>query len=175
MQYCPNCSAFQSDPEATSCDKCGYDLSMCKMRSDPSDIEGPERKKIDDGSFNIRKPCKRCGAPTKDVKGEIEINVEGKRMSIYGLKLMGGEITKRPITQYTYKIEGYQCKEDHKFYGDFKCRIRPLCPVCYDPMIKYGSSLLSCARCNKHFPVDNWVEPDELDILLEQGWAPIPE
>jgi hypothetical protein len=175
MLYCPNCSAYLYDPGSETCDKCGYDLSSYTEQVPEPDLDVPGRKKVPDVSFSVRKPCKRCGAPTKDIRGEIEINVEGTRMSIYGLKLMGGEITKVPLTQYTYSIDGYECKEGHKFFNEFKCRIRPLCPVCYDPMMKYGSSLLSCSRCNKHFPVENWVEPDKLNVLLDHGWAPIPD
>jgi hypothetical protein len=175
MLYCPNCSAYQCDQTATACDKCGHVLSAHEIITNEPEIDCPPQQKVEDPAFRIRRPCKRCGSPTKEINGDIDIDVDGERLSIYGLKLMGGEITKRAVTKYTYSMNGYICKEDHKFYSDFKCRIRPLCPVCYDPMIKYGSSLLSCSRCNKHFPVNDWKEPDELDVLVNNGWAPIPE
>lgn len=135
----------------------------------------PEKEKVLDQFFNTDRLCGICGGPTRDIRGDIEISVEGERISIQGLKLMGGNITKTTVTQYTYQITGYECKEEHRFFSDFKCRVRPLCPVCYDPMMKYGSSLMSCSRCNKHFPIQNWVQPDEHEVLLMNGWEYIED
>jgi hypothetical protein len=175
MPYCPNCSAYQYDAAAETCSKCGHVLHISTAPEEKSDLDEFAPKMVEEPSYSVRQPCKRCGAPTKVTNGEIEIEVEGERLSINGLKLMGGEITKKAVTRYTYHVQGYTCKEEHRFYSDFRCRIRPLCPVCYDPMIKYGSSLFSCTRCNKHFSLESWVEPDAEEVLLDHGWAPVPE
>ena len=176
MLYCPNCSAYQHDKETTSCGRCGFDFSAhIKTPSEVIEEKRPNQKKVLEQFFNTDRPCSTCGGPTRDIRGDVEISVEGERISIQGLKLMGGDITKATVTQYTYQINGYECKEEHRFFSDFKCRVRPLCPVCYDPMMKYGSSLMSCARCNKHFPIQSWVQPDEYEVLLMNGWELIAD
>lgn len=103
----------------------------------------------------------------------MELPVEGKRISIRGLKLMGGDITKRVVTQVTYDISGRECREGHKFFSSASSKIRPLCPVCYHPMVRYGSSLLSCTRCNKHYPINDWPDPDPMEVLRDDGWEHI--
>jgi hypothetical protein len=176
MLYCPNCSAYQHDKAATSCSRCGFDFSgHTNTTPEVIDDDGPGKMKIPDQFFDKDRPCSICGSPTRDISGDVEISVEGERISIRGLKLMGGDITKTAMTQYTYQITGYECKEEHRFFSDFKCRVRPLCPVCYDPMMKYGSSLMSCTRCDKHFPVQGWAQPDEYEVLLMNGWEYVGE
>jgi hypothetical protein len=172
MLYCPNCSAYQYEKDATSCRKCGFDFSGY-VETTPEVVvedEASGKVKIPHRNYNADRLCNICGGPTRDIKGDIEISVEGERISIRGLKLMGGDISKTAVTQYTYQIIGYECREGHRFFSDFKCRVRPLCPVCYDPMMKYGSSLMSCSRCNKHFPVQSWAKPDEFEVLLMNDW-----
>ena len=172
MQYCPNCSAFQYDQNAERCPKCGFDLTTANQNVTTIPEEDLPKKKVEPG-FDPKKPCETCGSPTRPVNGEIEVPVEGERISIRGLKLMGGDITKRVVTQITYDISGYECREGHKFFSRAESKVRPLCPVCYHPMIKYGSSLLSCTRCNRHYPVNDWPDPDPMEVLDQEGWQRI--
>ncbi|MGA1847707.1 MAG: hypothetical protein ACMUHB_00070 [Thermoplasmatota archaeon] len=170
MQYCPNCSAFQYDQGAKRCSKCGFDFSSYDKPAPKKDGKAKEKPSPDLSRFDESEPCRICGSPTKEVHGTYEMKVEGGRMSIYGIKLMGGEITKKPSTLFTFEIEGRECSEGHQFFKDFEHRSRALCPVCYDPMMRYGSSLYSCSRCNKHFPVQSWPEPDPVEVLMDKGW-----
>ncbi|MBN1390203.1 MAG: hypothetical protein JXA22_06135 [Candidatus Thermoplasmatota archaeon] len=173
MQYCPNCSAYQYDGNAEKCRKCGFDLTTQKAKVS-SDIvkEGPPKERSE-RSFDARVPCMLCGSPTKAFDGEHDIPVEGRRISINGLKLMGGDITKKTVTQITYTLSGYECQGGHKLYSSVTYRVRQLCPLCYHPMFRYGSSLISCTRCNKHFPLNDWPKPDPMALLQGDGWEPL--
>jgi hypothetical protein len=170
MQYCPNCSAYQYDQGAKRCSKCGFDLSSYIKPKAAIDEKAPEKKTPNLARYDESEPCRLCGSPTKAVRGSYDMKVEGSRMSIYGIKLMGGEITKKPSTLFTFDIQGRECSNGHLFYQDFEYRSRALCPVCYDPMMRYGSSLYSCSRCNKHFPVQSWPDPDPVSVLRDKGW-----
>ncbi len=169
MQYCPNCSAYQHDTGVKRCPKCGFDLTS--HRETVKEVETVESStRFDLSRYDESHPCPKCGSPTRIMDMDIDLKVEGERISIHGLKLMGGEITKKPVTMCSFHIVGRECSEGHKFYSDYTYRPRPLCPVCYDTMMKYGSSLFSCTRCNKHFPVRSWPEPDPGIVLLDEGW-----
>jgi len=173
MQYCPNCSAYQYDQGAKRCEKCGFDLSgHCKPKPE-KDGKAGEKKAPNLTGFHASEPCAICGSPTRDIHGTYEMKVEGGRISIHGVRLMGGEITKKPSTLFIFEIEGRECSEGHRFFKDFEYRSRALCPVCFDPMMRYGSSLYSCSRCNKHFPVQSWPEPDPVSVLRDNGWEEI--
>ncbi|MGA1866443.1 MAG: hypothetical protein ACMUFK_03125 [Thermoplasmatota archaeon] len=175
MQYCPNCSAYQYDLNAERCRKCGFDLTAHTAKAATDTVKEETPKKKTGASFDQRVPCRLCGSPTKKYEGDHEVPVEGKRISIRGLKLMGGDITKRTVTQITYSLSGYECQEGHKLYRSVSYRVRLLCPMCYHPMMKYGASLISCPNCNKHFPVNEWPEPDPMDVLHDEGWQPLSE
>ena len=167
MLYCPNCCAYQYDAGATSCRKCGYDFSLHKEKKVQ---EKKEEVKKNIQGFDDSVPCRICGSPTRILEKEMELKVEGDRINISGLKLMGGEITKRTASSVEYHIWGRECSEGHPFYGDVGFRIRQLCPMCYGQMMKYGSSLYSCSRCNKHFPINDWPDPDPEETLRNEGW-----
>jgi hypothetical protein len=169
MLYCPNCSAYQHDAGAEVCRKCGCDLSLSR-EPEPSE-KREERKNVTDlSSYDPSVPCSICGSPTRDIRRHVDVTVEGNRISIYGVKLMGGEITKRTASRVEYEITGRDCPEGHLFYDDVGFRIRPICPLCYDPLMIYGNSLYSCSRCNKHFPMNDWPDPDPEATLRGEGW-----
>ncbi|MBN1540029.1 MAG: hypothetical protein JW939_07780 [Candidatus Thermoplasmatota archaeon] len=175
MQYCPNCSAYQYDTDAERCRKCGFDLTAHRAKVATGNVKDETPAQKSEANFDPRVPCRLCGSPTKKFEGDHEALVEGNRISIRGLKLMGGDITKRTVTQITYTLSGYECQEGHRLYRSVSCRVRLLCPMCYHPMMKYGSALISCPNCNKHFPVNEWPDPDPMDVLHDEGWQPLSE
>jgi len=175
MLYCPNCNAFQHDPDSDICPKCGFDMKAYvekrRMKREPADAG---EKRIRMVGFDEKLPCPLCGSPSKVIDSEMEFIHEGERINVHGLKLMGGEITKRTQTQYQLHVRGTECEEGHLLYEEAKGRIRALCPLCFDPMIEYGSSLLSCTRCNRHYSKADWTIPPIDDIMRAEGWQRIP-
>lgn len=169
MRYCPNCSAYQHDTESELCPKCGFDV---KTHRELQEAVPEEKKKEpkDLSRYDDSKPCRICGSPTREIHKELQVSVEGSRINMYGIKLMGGEITKRTATRIDYEIVGRECAEGHLFYGDVSYKKRPICPLCYDPLMIYGTSLFSCSRCSKHFPMGDWPDPDPEETLKEEGW-----
>jgi uncharacterized Zn ribbon protein len=176
MRYCPNCSAYQKDGRAKVCSKCGYDFSDEEERRDKRrrEIEEEEFRRITErnADYNGSVPCPVCGSPTREYQEELECPVEGRRIPIRGVKLMGGDITKKPVTMLQFDLKGRICTEGHKIYGDFECREKKLCPVCHDKMVFYGASLLSCPRCNRHFESQYFPDPDPEEELKREGWVP---
>lgn len=173
MSYCPNCSAYQYDPQAKKCEKCGYDLTIVEERKERrrQEIENEEIVRVEEASYDADSPCSICREPTRLVDIELEHPVEGTRMPIHGVKLMGGEITKVPITLLQFRIKGRICSGSHKVLLDYDCREKPLCPICHDRLVLYGASLLSCPRCSRHFQTEffSTQEPDE--ALELEGWV----
>ncbi|MFO8051314.1 MAG: hypothetical protein R6V01_06405 [Thermoplasmatota archaeon] len=170
MRYCPNCSAYQEDTGNEICAKCGFDLKHYREDREKKAEEikgGPEK---DQSGYDTSFPCRICGSPTRPLRTQVEVTVEGKRIGIYGVKLMGGEITKPTATRIEYEIQGRECSQGHLFYDDVGYRKKPICPLCFDPLMVYGTSLYSCSRCNKHFPMDDWTDPDPERALRDEGW-----
>ena len=124
-------------------------------------------------NFDTDSPCPLCDTPTRAVDGDVGVDREGIRINMHGMKLMGGEITKRTVTRYQMEIKGLECSEGHKFFTSVRARIRALCPMCMDEMHKYGSSLFSCTRCSQHFSMADWEIPDESIVLEEEGWIKV--
>jgi tRNA(Ile2) C34 agmatinyltransferase TiaS len=58
-------------------------------------------------------------------------------------------------------------------YSSFEAREKPLCPMCLDRMIIFGSSIFSCPRCKRHFPLDAFATKDPEIALREEGWVKI--
>jgi tRNA(Ile2) C34 agmatinyltransferase TiaS len=104
---------------------------------------------------------------------EIEHQVEGKRIAIGGLKMMGADVTKRTVTAISIAVTGRVCQAGHHMYSSFEAREKPLCPMCLDRMIIFGSSIFSCPRCKRHFPLDAFATKDPEIALKEEGWVKI--
>ena len=174
MRYCPNCSAYQHDPGAKICPKCGYDFSDEEERREKRrrEIEEEEFRRITESNvdYDPSNRCPECGSPTREYREEMECPVEGNRIPIRGIKLMGGDITKKPITLLEFTVTGRICKEGHKICQDYDYREKRLCPVCQDKMVFYGSTLLSCPRCNRHFENEYFPNPDPVKELESEGW-----
>jgi hypothetical protein len=174
MRYCPNCSAYQHDGNATHCEKCGFDFSAEIERKEKrrKEIEEEELRNYAEKNavFDPGHPCSVCGSPSKHVEEEIEHPVEGNRVPIRGIKLMGGDITKKPITLLQFRVKGNICSSGHKIYTDYDLREKRLCPICQDKLVFYGSSLLSCPRCNRHFQSEYFATMDPQEALKEEGW-----
>jgi transposase-like protein len=174
MLYCPNCSAYQVDSAATNCHRCGFDFSIEeeRRRKRAMEAEQDEIKKFtqNNRSYDPSKPCKVCGAPTLEEEVEIDHIVEGKRISIGGLKMMGSDVTKKTETIISMKVKGRVCQNEHMTYSVYESREKPLCPMCLDSLIRYGSSILSCPRCKRHFPVDAFESMDPEEALRSEGW-----
>ncbi|MEA3558556.1 MAG: hypothetical protein U9R75_04815, partial [Candidatus Thermoplasmatota archaeon] len=147
-------------------------LSLNREPESPLKKEVREES-VDLSSFDASSPCRKCGSPTRSIRKQLEVTVEGTRISIYGVKIMGGEITKNTATRVEYEITGKECSEGHLFYDDVVFRKKPICPLCFDPLMAYGTSLFSCSRCNKHFPMNEWPDPDPERTLREEGWEEI--
>lgn len=134
-------------------------------------VEKEKKKRDEDLScYDADCPCPVCGSPTKIIDQTLELQHEGPRINMNGIKLMGGEITKRTMTQYQMSVKGLVCSEGHRFFVDSVSKTRALCPVCHEPMIEYGSSLYSCTRCRKHFSKSDWETPSNDDMLRNDGW-----
>lgn len=174
MRYCPNCSAYQYEENAQTCRKCGYDMAAHKERENSRMENGDEKRKKKEEerlkSFDPDCPCPLCNCPTKAIDSEMDLIHEGGRINMHGLKLMGGEITKRTLSHYRMRVTGIECSEGHCFYIDVSSRKKALCPLCQDPLMEYGSSLYSCSRCNRHFSMADWEFPPDVEVLERNGW-----
>jgi hypothetical protein len=174
MLYCPNCSAYQHEENAVICRKCGYDMAAhIERKSHEAEKVNREKKEVEERrlkDFNQDCPCPVCSAPTRGIDEDIELIHEGGRINMYGLKLMGGEITKRTLSQYRMSVTGIECCDGHRFYIDVSSRRRALCPLCQEPLMEYGSSLYSCTRCDRHFSMADWEFPAEGEVLERSGW-----
>ncbi len=133
-------------------------------------VEVVKKERIRLASFDEDSPCPLCDAPTRLIDGGVEVDREGIRINMHGLKLMGGDITKKTVTRYQMDVNGLECSDGHRFFTGVRARIRALCPMCMDEMHEYGSSLFSCTRCNKHFSKGDWEIPAEGLVLEEEGW-----
>jgi len=177
MLYCPNCSAYQKSVNALTCQRCGFDFTIEeeRRRKRAFEAEQEEIRKFTENNraFDSAVPCKVCGGPTREETVEIEHQVEGKRISIGGLKMMGADVTKRTVTTISLTVQGRVCQEGHGMYASFEARDKPLCPMCLDRMIRYGSSIMSCPRCKRHFPADAFATMDAEQALREEGWTKI--
>jgi len=174
MLYCPNCSAYQKDQTSSVCHRCGFDFTIEEQRRlrRAQEAEEEEIRKFTEGlrTYDRTCPCPVCGEPTVQHDEEVEHNVEGKRLPMSGMKLMGGDITKKAVTQISFSVSGRLCRQGHRSFTSFTSRERPLCPMCYDKMIRYGTSILSCPRCNRHFPMDAFETMDHEEALTAEGW-----
>jgi ribosomal protein L37AE/L43A len=177
MLYCPNCSAYQKDQGSTHCHKCGFDFSVeeerRRKRAQEAEMEDIRKFTENNKSFDPSSPCKICGSPTMEQDDEVEHIVEGKRISIGGLKMMGSDVTKRTETMMSMKVRGRRCQNDHLTYSEFEAREKPLCPMCLDRLVRYGSSILSCPRCKRHFPIDAFESMDPGEALRIEGWVKV--
>jgi hypothetical protein len=173
MNYCPNCSAYQYDPYAKKCSKCGYDLTIMEQRKEKrrQEIENEESLRVEEASYDQETQCSICGEPTRFVDLELDHPVEGTRMPIQGVKLMGGEITKKPVTLLQFKIKGRICRGGHKVVTEYDCREKPLCPICHDRLVLYGASLLSCPRCSRHYQKEFFSTQEPEEALELEGWV----
>ncbi len=174
MQYCPNCSAYQYEENAERCRKCGYDMATHRERVGQN-VEKDQHEKIKQEEIRLKEfdrecPCPLCESPTRVVDEETELIHDGGRINMYGLKLMGGEITKKTATQYWIQVKGIECSKGHRFYMDVASKTKALCPMCHDPLMEYGSSLYSCTRCNRHFSMADWDFPPDGEVLERNGW-----
>lgn len=174
MRYCPKCCAYQHDQLAKACRKCGFDFTEHerKLKMDLERKLSEERTQDEEafGKYDMASPCPECGAPMRPVERTIEVPVEGAKVSVQDLKLMGSDMNKRSVTQYSIDIVGVECFKGHRFFRSFVHREKPLCPLCLNPMIRYGSAILSCNRCKKHYSLGDWATKDPLLLLSEEGW-----
>lgn len=129
-----------------------------------------KKKKQDLSSYDKDCPCPVCSAPTKMINESMDLIHDGPRINMNGIKLMGGEITKRTQTHYQMYVKGLVCSEGHRFFIQAGSKVRALCPMCHELMIEYGSSLYSCTKCNKHFSKGDWEVPSDADVLRNNGW-----
>ena len=174
MRYCPNCSAYQYEEGAKICGKCGFDMEAheAQMREKRSKEEVQQKQESLIG-FTNDVQCPVCGEPMKTIDTALELPFEGQRINVHGLKLMGGDITKKTVTMYQVDLLGMQCSSGHRFFSAISARTRALCPLCYDAMIEYGSSLFSCTRCQRHFSKADWSFPEPEEVLTNEGWFPL--
>jgi hypothetical protein len=174
MLYCPNCSAYQYEENAEKCRKCGYDMASHREREcsgSPGEDKGKkETEDLGSDRFENDCPCPLCESPTRMVDEESDVIHEGGRINMHGLKLMGGEITKKTLSLYRMRIKGIECSKGHRFYLEVRSKKRALCPLCQDPLMEYGSSLYSCTRCNRHFSLADWEFPEDTEVLERNGW-----
>lgn len=174
MLYCPNCSAYQKDPGASTCHKCGFDVSVEEERRKRRalEVEEDEIKRFthNNRSYDHTSPCKVCGAPTLEQNEEVQHEVEGAKIKVGGLKLMGSEISKRSITLMAINVKGRSCQEGHRTYTSYTCRDKPLCPMCLDLLMVYGSVILSCPRCNRHYSMADFRSINPEEALEAEGW-----
>ena len=174
MRYCPKCCAYQHDQLAKACRKCGFDFTEHerKMKMDLERKLSEEKTQDEEayGKYDMASPCPDCGAPTRQVDRTIEVPVEGNKVAVQDFKVMGGDMNKRSVTQYQIDIVGVECFKGHKYFKSYKHREKQLCPMCLNPMIRYGTAILSCNRCNKHYSLGDWATRDPTQILSEEGW-----
>ncbi len=169
-QYCPNCSAYQLDTKAPNCHKCGHDMVAAREEQHSRKLE---KVKEGDSSFDPSQPCPSCGAPTKDIPLDIEHGVRGEKIPMTGLRLMGGEIVKRATTQIFIEGVGRECREGHRIALSWTSREMPICPMCFSKLSPYGSSILSCGRCSRHFPTHCFRSRPHEEVLNEEGWEEV--
>jgi len=174
MRYCPKCSAYQHDDAAVSCRKCGFDFSehLKKMKEEEEQRSAEQAsppKKVA-APLEPDHPCPICGAPTRAVETTVESAVQGNKIVVQGVRLMGSEISKRSVTECQIDVVGRACENGHKIYATMVPRVRAVCPLCLHYMINYGSAVLSCTKCNKHFSLDDWVFPGPEEVLRNEGW-----
>jgi len=168
MRYCPNCCAYLHENDLDVCPKCGYDLR--KAREERSAVmKEEEAGKVIDTLFN-GPPCPICGEGTAEVEVEVEHIAEGERIPIKGLRLMGGEINKRARTQLLFWIRGTVCRTEHRSVLEYSCRETAQCPMCFSKLTPYGSSILSCVKCDRHYPTASFVSIDQEEALRMEGW-----
>jgi ribosomal protein L37AE/L43A len=174
MRYCPKCCAYQHDQLARSCRKCGFDFTEHekKLKADMERKLSEDRTQDEEafGRYDTESPCPECGAPTRPVERTLEVPVEGSKVMVQDLKVMGGDMNKRSVNQYQIDITGMECYKGHRFYRTFQYREKLLCPLCLGPMIRYGSAILSCNRCNKHYSLGDWAKADPVKLLEDEGW-----
>lgn len=170
MRYCPKCSALQHDDKAAGCRRCGYVFeagqeseSLIQQKSDREEllsILGQTK------SYDSSHPCPVCQEPTRALERDLEHKVEGEKIPLKGIRLMGGEITGKAMTLITIHVSGMECSSGHLICLSYQARDRPLCPLCQRAMINYGSSLFSCSNCKLHFP-SNIFRSEEPERVLE--------
>jgi hypothetical protein len=129
-----------------------------------------EKERDERARYDSELPCPICKEPSRRLHEQVDLEHEGSRINMHGLKLMGGEITKPTVTQYRMTVAGLECVRGHRFFTDATSKRKALCPLCTDEMMEYGSSLFSCTRCNRHFSKADWDFPDESVVLTDAGW-----
>ena len=175
MRFCPNCSAMQRDDKAKICRKCGHSLEDGNA-DEAKDLVMSEREELlsvigGSHEYDKERPCPICHEPTRQIHREIERMVLGDRVPIKGLRLMGGDLTKRAETLINLDVIGRECRGGHTLCEQYRVRERQLCPLCRRPMITYGSTLMSCRDCSLHFPRDIFSSEDPEKILTSEGFS----
>ncbi len=141
---------------------------------DQHDFKVEKAKEKEDASrFDPSWPCPLCGVPTKEVPLDVQHRVTGEKIPITGLRLMGGEIEKKAITQISFEGVGRECREGHRIALRWTSKEMPICPMCFSKLSPYGSSILSCARCSRHFPTHCFRSCPHKEALNAEGWEEI--
>ena len=129
-----------------------------------------EKVKEEDSSFDPSQACPLCGAPTRDLPLDIQHDVGGDKIPMTGLRLMGGDLVKRATTQIIIEGVGREGREGHRIALQWASKEMPICPMCFSKLSPYGSSILSCGRCSKHFPTHCFRSRPHEEVLTEEGW-----
>lgn len=180
MFYCPNCSAKLDNPEIPICPKCGFDriqagLEEKRFRKERG-LPEPEMEKVnepvrgDDGEVTVNK-CPLCNAGLKhSMDSKISFDLMGKEVTIHDIRIMGMNLRKKAITQCIISFDGWVCTNNHRFFTKFTGTYKELCPVCREPMKRFGAQVRSCSRCKINIPGDDYLRLDAKELLEEEGW-----
>lgn len=164
----------------TVCPKCGY-----RMRRDPrpspgllaefEEAAGMRACRDDAGDGNWPK-CPECGNRLRKNLGDaLQFDLLGTEITVQSIKSLHMNISKRAITQILIEFDSWSCVNEHKFYNEFKHSVRECCPVCKGSMVKFGSEVISCKKCNVNLTKDSFVYIKPEELLQEQGYHHHPE
>jgi hypothetical protein len=185
MLYCPNCSAPLEDPNVPICSRCGFDrIDAMEDEEARRQEELVRRAALMAGESEPVQPvetesgmkCPECSAElTPSMINSLSFELMGRDVSIHNVRIMGMNLHKRAVTQCIVNFEGYECNNKHKYFVRFSASYKELCPICRDPMKKFGSQIRTCLRCKENIPGDDYLRLDARDLLEDEGWVYKPE
>ncbi|MDG6225348.1 MAG: hypothetical protein QCI82_07535 [Candidatus Thermoplasmatota archaeon] len=168
IQYCPRCSAYNSDPSRKACHRCGADLRSELERKMRRDAEAARRSQLVQGPFRAVTglSCGICGEAVEVLSKETRDHYHKGRMTGSGPSGEEHALTRARIT-----FQPWRCQKGHMFFSSFSVEWREVCPRCRDPVNPFARLVLSCPRCRLMVPVEFFEKGDPIEMLENTGYV----
>jgi hypothetical protein len=120
-------------------------------------------------------PCPACGRMLERHPDDTySFDLLGGDVNVSDVQAMSMVIRKRAVTQVVVEFDGWRCPSGHRYFTSFRENVRELCPVCRGPMARFGTTILSCRKCNVNLTKEKFVRLDGRQLLEDEGWVYMP-